>query len=71
VQWTDVAAPVIYGLQGRYFLPPLAMLLLALLETKGLDRLRRKLDAKLVLTFAVGVNLAAVVTCFQYGLSVA
>lgn len=56
VGWSPVGAPVIYGLQGRYFIPAAALILFA---TYGI-RPRREVAVLIILAGAVGV--AAITT---------
>lgn len=69
IQWTEPGSPMIVGLQGRYFLPVLFLVCIAIQQVTALERLRRRCDCAPFALLAMGVNLAAVVSCLAYGLT--
>ena len=68
IQWTTPGNDTIMGLQGRYFLPVLYLVSIAVLQVRPTGRLRRKISWELPLLTATGVNLVAAVSCIGYGL---
>ena len=69
IQWTAPGNDTIMGLQGRYFLPVLYLISIAVLQVRPTGRLRRKISWELPLLTATGVNLVAAVSCIGYGLT--
>ena len=69
IQWTTPGNDTIMGLQGRYFLPVLYLVSIAVLQVRPTGRLRRKISWELPLLTATGVNLVAAVSCVGYGLT--
>lgn len=69
IQWTAPGNDTIMGLQGRYFLPVLYLVSIAVLQVRPTGRLRRKISWELPLLTATGVNLVAAVSCIGYGLT--
>ena len=69
IQWTEPGSALILGLQGRYFLPVLFLLSLAVMQIGPLERFRRNWPTLPVAMAALGVNLTAAVSCIAYGLT--
>ena len=69
IQWTTPGNDTIMGLQGRYFLPVLYLVSIAVLQVRPTGRLRRKISWELPVLTATGVNLVAAVSCIGYGLT--
>lgn len=67
IQWTKPDCSTIMGLQGRYFLPVLYLILFALMQIKLFDKVRINLSFELMASLALGTNLVAVVGCFAFG----
>ena len=68
VQWTAPGEKVIVGLQGRYFIPVLYLLAIAVMQIEPLERhIRKPRSYHLSLLIAFGINLISVVSCFAYG----
>ena len=64
IQWTAVSAPIIDGVQGRYFLPIL-LLVPVMFCKKPTKRPRTTLvSEKMVLSYSVLVNIIALITIF-------
>ncbi len=69
IQWTVPGNDTIMGLQGRYFLPVLYLVSIAIMQLPQLDRVRLGTDWQPQLLLAAGVNMTAVVSCIGYGLT--
>lgn len=69
VQWTAPGNSTIMGLQGRYFLPVLYLVSIAVQQCRALDRVRVETGWVGQLYLAAGVNLVAAVSCVGYGLT--
>ena len=69
IQWTPPGSLVISGLQGRYFLPVLFLVAIALVQCSPLESFRRPWKELPFALVGFGVNLTAVVGCLAYGLT--
>lgn len=64
VQWTKVAADVIEGIQGRYFIP-VALIICICLESKNVTLDRKNID-KYIFPFIGYINVFAIISCVKY-----
>ena len=65
IQWTAVGAPVIDGVQGRYFLPILLLVPIALCRGKNKKTHVTLISERAVLCYSAIVNMAALAIIFM------
>ena len=65
VQWTEVGASIIDGIQGRYFLPILLLVPVIFCRGKNIRPHATLVSSKIIMCYSIIVNIVALITIFM------